>query len=41
MSGVDYFSHADSAGRYDLWDGGQEAHSDEYLTDLLSQRGVD
>lgn len=44
--GVDYFTHCDSSGRHDLWQG--DANSPEathqetgYLTDLLSRRSVD
>ncbi len=39
--GVDYFTHCDSSGRHDLWQG-EQPHDDEgYLTDLLSKRAVD
>ena len=39
--GVDYFSHVDSAGRHDLYDGEAEVERPGYLTDLLSERAVD
>ncbi len=39
--GVDYFTHCDSTGRHDLWQGEQESGADGYLTDLLSSRAVD
>ena len=39
--GVDYFSHRDSAGTHDLYDGENEVHRSGYLTDLLSDRAVD
>jgi len=39
--GVDYFTHCDSAGRHDLWNGEEAHHEEGYLTDLLSQRAVD
>jgi hypothetical protein len=38
---VDYFTHADSAGRHDLWHGEAEAADEGYLTDLVTQRAVD
>jgi arylsulfatase A-like enzyme len=38
--GLDYFTHRDSAGAYDLWEGEQECHDAGYLTDLFSQRAV-
>ena len=37
---VDYFSHRDSRGNDDLWEGETPVHSDEYLTDALSKRAV-
>jgi arylsulfatase A-like enzyme len=37
---VDYFSHKDSRGNDDLWEGETPVHSDEYLTDALSKRAV-
>jgi arylsulfatase A-like enzyme len=39
--GVDYFSHCDSRGTHDLWQGESEHREDGYLTDLISQRAVD
>jgi len=39
--GVDYFTHCDSSGRHDLWDGEEDARHEAYLTDLLSRRAVD
>ena len=39
--GVDYFTHADSSGRHDLWEGEAERAEDGYLTDLVTQRAVD
>jgi arylsulfatase A-like enzyme len=38
--GVDYFSHCDSAGVHDLFDGEKEVERPGYLTDLLSERAV-
>ena len=39
--GVDYFTHCDSAGVYDLCEGENEARRTGYLTDLISARAVD
>ena len=39
--GVDYFNHQTMKGRHDLWDNGNPAHRDGYLTDLLSDRAID
>ena len=39
--GVDYFSHCDSRGTHDLWQGEAEHHEIGYLTDLISRRAVD
>jgi arylsulfatase A-like enzyme len=39
--GVDYFTHADSSGRHDLWQGETEQAEEGYLTDLITQRVVD
>jgi arylsulfatase A-like enzyme len=39
--GVDYFTHRDSSGTHDLFDGEAEAHRVGYLTDLISARAVD
>jgi arylsulfatase A-like enzyme len=39
--GVYYFSHLSNNGQHDLYAGEQEAPTEGYLTDLLSQRAVD
>jgi len=39
--GLDYFTHCDTAGVHDLWEGETEVHRIGYLTDLLSERAVD
>jgi arylsulfatase A-like enzyme len=39
--GVDYFSHCDSRGTHDLWEGEAEHHETGYLTDLISQRAAE
>ncbi|MFN7645425.1 MAG: sulfatase [Burkholderiales bacterium] len=39
--GVDYFTHCDSRGRHDLWEGETPTPADGYLTDLLSRRAVE
>jgi arylsulfatase A-like enzyme len=39
--GLDYFTHCDSSGTHDLWEGEEETERVGYLTDLISQRGVD
>jgi arylsulfatase A-like enzyme len=39
--GLDYFTHRDSAGQHDLYEGEVETHCTGYLTDLLSERAVD
>ena len=39
--GLDYFTHRDSAGTHDLFEGDAEAHPAGYLTDLISERAVD
>ena len=39
--GLDYFTHRDSAGHHDLFEGEAEAHPAGYLTDLISERAVD
>lgn len=39
--GVDYFSHCDSSGRHDLWNGEEDCSQEGYLTDLLSRRAAD
>jgi len=38
--GFDYFTHCDTAGVHDLWDGESEIHRQGYMTDLLSARAV-
>src|SRR5688572_9439176 len=38
--GMDYFSHLDTAGVHDLWEGEQEVFRKGYLTDLISDRAV-
>jgi len=39
--GFDYFTHCDTAGVHDLWDGDKEIHRRGYMTDLLSERAVE
>jgi arylsulfatase A-like enzyme len=39
--GMDYFTHRDTAGVHDLWDGEAEVRKTGYLTDLFSARGVE
>jgi arylsulfatase A-like enzyme len=39
--GLDYFTHRDSAGAHDLWDGERECNDAGYLTDLLSRKAVE
>jgi arylsulfatase A-like enzyme len=38
--GVDYFTHCDSSGKHDLYEGEAEVEQRGYLTDLLSDRAV-
>jgi arylsulfatase A-like enzyme len=38
--GMDYFTHRDTAGVHDLWDGEAEVQRPGYLTDLISERAV-
>ncbi|MGQ0654721.1 MAG: sulfatase family protein [Betaproteobacteria bacterium] len=38
--GVDYFTHCDSGGKHDLYEGETEVHRKGYLTDLLSERAA-
>ncbi len=38
--GLDYFTHRDSAGAHDLWQGEQECHDAGYLTDLFSGKAA-
>jgi len=39
--GLDYFTHCDTSGHHDLWDGEAESRRTGYLTDLISERAVD
>ncbi|PZQ74933.1 MAG: twin-arginine translocation pathway signal protein, partial [Variovorax paradoxus] len=39
--GVDYFTHCDSRGTHDLYEGTEASKAEGYLTDLLSRRAVD
>jgi len=39
--GLDYFTHRDSAGHHDLYEGEAEAHRVGYLTDLISERAAE
>ncbi len=39
--GLDYFTHRDSAGAHDLWEGEREITRTGYLTDLITERAVD
>ena len=39
--GFDYFTHCDTAGVHDLWEGEKEIHRSGYMTDLLSARAVE
>ncbi len=38
--GVDYFTHCDSTGTHDLYQGEREVHRTGYLTDLLTEEAV-
>jgi arylsulfatase A-like enzyme len=38
--GVDYFTHCDSAGVHDLYQGDKEVHRTGYLTDLLTEEAI-
>lgn len=38
---VDYFSHLGPSGQHDLWDGENEARTQGYLTDLISDRAAE
>ncbi|HEY8067446.1 MAG TPA: sulfatase-like hydrolase/transferase [Burkholderiales bacterium] len=38
--GMDYFSHKDTAGNHDLWEGEKEVFRKGYLTDLISEKAV-
>jgi arylsulfatase A-like enzyme len=39
--GLDYFTHCDSSGTHDLWEGDRQVERVGYLTDLISQRSID
>lgn len=39
--GVDYFSHCNSSRQHDLWLGEEAQHDTGYLTDLISQKGLE
>ena len=39
--GLDYFTHRDTAGIHDLWEGEREIEKKGYLTDLISDRAVE
>ena len=39
--GLDYFTHKDSAGHHDLFEGEAESHAAGYLTDLITDRAVE
>ncbi len=39
--GLDYFTHCDTSGAHDLWEGETEIHRIGYLTDLISDRSVE
>jgi arylsulfatase A-like enzyme len=39
--GYDYFTHCDTAGVHDLWDGETGIHRDGYMTDLITERAVE
>jgi arylsulfatase A-like enzyme len=39
--GLDYFTHCDSSGTHDLWEGEAESDRVGYLTDLISERSAD
>jgi arylsulfatase A-like enzyme len=39
--GLDYFTHRDSTGAYDLWEGDRISEKPGYLTDLFTERAVD
>jgi arylsulfatase A-like enzyme len=39
--GVDYFTHCDSAGVHDLYEGAAEVHRKGYMTDLITERAVE
>jgi arylsulfatase A-like enzyme len=37
---ADYYSHNNTRGGHDLWEGAESVHDDGYLTDLLGDRAV-
>ena len=39
--GLDYFTHKDTSGVHDLWEGEREVHEKGYLTDLITDRAID
>jgi arylsulfatase A-like enzyme len=39
--GYDYFTHRDTSGVHDLWDGEQEVEREGYMTDLLTERAIE
>ncbi len=39
--GFDYFTHRDTAGVHDLWEGESEVHRAGYMTDLISERAAE
>jgi arylsulfatase A-like enzyme len=39
--GFDYFTHRDTAGVHDFWDGETEIHRTGYMTDLVSERATE
>ena len=38
--GMDYFTHCDTAGAHDLWEGEEEVFRKGYLTDLISEKAI-
>jgi len=38
--GMDYFSHKDTSGTHDLWEGEEEVFRKGYLTDLISEKAI-
>jgi arylsulfatase A-like enzyme len=38
--GMDYFSHCDTAGNHDLWEGEEEVFRKGYLTDLITEKAI-
>src|SRR5688572_18946912 len=39
--GFDYFTHRDTAGVHDLWDGEREVEREGYMTDLITERAIE